>query len=248
VLGWSWGGLLAVSYALTGAEGVRSLILASPVVDMPLWEAEARRLRDELPGPTVRALRRHEDRLQRPATTDSGTARRGFTAEDIDRRARTMRRVMPLLTSKPVQRAALLASHVPALRRANHQVLTLQYVLRYVMRKPDPAIFTMMAGTNDRLYAHMWGPAEYPCTGTLSNVDLTPRLAELTVPVLVLSGRHDEATPSQMQAIVDGARNARWIVLEGSAHCGILEESERFAAEIDAFLEATETNLRSPPC
>jgi proline-specific peptidase len=60
LLGQSWGGMLAMAYALTQPQGVASLIIESSPASMPLWVAEANRLRQELPPDVQEALLRHE--------------------------------------------------------------------------------------------------------------------------------------------------------------------------------------------
>ncbi len=60
LLGQSWGGMLAMQYALTRPEGLISLIVASSPASMPQWAAEANRLREGLPSPVRQALLRHE--------------------------------------------------------------------------------------------------------------------------------------------------------------------------------------------
>ncbi len=60
LLGQSWGGMLAMQYALTRPEGLVSLILASSPASMPQWVAEAKRLREDLPPPVQQTLLRHE--------------------------------------------------------------------------------------------------------------------------------------------------------------------------------------------
>src|SRR5260370_25391529 len=56
----SWGGMLAIEYALTQPQGLISLILASTLSSMPMWTAEANSQRNKLP-PGVRApLLRHK--------------------------------------------------------------------------------------------------------------------------------------------------------------------------------------------
>lgn len=67
LLGQSWGGMLAMQYALTQPEGLISLIIASSPASMIQWVAEANRLRDELPFEVQQALLRHEE----AGTTDS---------------------------------------------------------------------------------------------------------------------------------------------------------------------------------
>ena len=54
LLGQSWGGMLAMEYALTQPEGLSSLTLASSPASMPQWVAEANRLRAELPPTSSR--------------------------------------------------------------------------------------------------------------------------------------------------------------------------------------------------
>ena len=60
LLGQSWGGMLAIEYALTQPDGLVSLILASTLSSMPMWIAEANRLREELPPEVQATLLRHE--------------------------------------------------------------------------------------------------------------------------------------------------------------------------------------------
>jgi proline-specific peptidase len=67
LLGQSWGGMLAMEYALTQPTGVASLTVASSPVSMTQWVAEANRLREGLPGDVREALQRHES----AGTTDS---------------------------------------------------------------------------------------------------------------------------------------------------------------------------------
>ena len=58
--GQSFGGLFSIEYALTQPQGLVSLILASSTSSIPLWIAEANRLRNELPPDVQVTLERHE--------------------------------------------------------------------------------------------------------------------------------------------------------------------------------------------
>jgi proline iminopeptidase len=60
LLGHSWGGWLAIDYALTHPEALRSLILEDTVADMPHLIAELERLRAALGPETVAMMQRHE--------------------------------------------------------------------------------------------------------------------------------------------------------------------------------------------
>jgi proline-specific peptidase len=60
ILGQSWGGQLALEYALTKPEGLESLILADSLADMPQWASEANRLRSQLPREVQEVMDKHE--------------------------------------------------------------------------------------------------------------------------------------------------------------------------------------------
>jgi proline-specific peptidase len=60
LLGQSWGGQLALEYALTKPKGLMSLILADSLVDSAQWASETNRLRSELPADILEVLDRHE--------------------------------------------------------------------------------------------------------------------------------------------------------------------------------------------
>jgi proline-specific peptidase len=60
LLGQSWGGMLAMEYALTQPEGLISLTIASSPASMIQWVDEANRLREDLPPEVQATLLRHE--------------------------------------------------------------------------------------------------------------------------------------------------------------------------------------------
>lgn len=67
ILGHSWGGMLAMEYALTRPAGLASLILADTGASTPQWVAEMRRLVAELPSEVQQTIQKHEV----AGTTDS---------------------------------------------------------------------------------------------------------------------------------------------------------------------------------
>jgi proline-specific peptidase len=60
LFGSSWGGMLAMEYALTRPEGLASLVLASAPASIPQWVEESGRLRAQLPQEAQETLARHE--------------------------------------------------------------------------------------------------------------------------------------------------------------------------------------------
>jgi proline-specific peptidase len=60
VLGQSWGGMLAMQYALTQPSGLTSLVVADSPASIPFWLQELGRLREQLPPEVEQTLRKHE--------------------------------------------------------------------------------------------------------------------------------------------------------------------------------------------
>lgn len=60
VVGQSWGGMLAMEHALDHPAGLRALVVADSPASIPLWVAEANRLRADLPPDVQATLTRHE--------------------------------------------------------------------------------------------------------------------------------------------------------------------------------------------
>ena len=86
------------------------------------------------------------------------------------------------------------------------------------------------------VYHTMNGPSEFHVIGTLHDWDVTPRLGEIDVPVLVISGEHDEATPAVVRPVVEGLQDATWELVEGTSHSTHLERPGRFLELVSAFL------------
>ncbi len=91
------------------------------------------------------------------------------------------------------------------------------------------------------VYNVMFGPSEFHATGVLKEWDVTPRLGEIRLPTLVLSGRFDEATPAVVEALQRGIHGSERVVFEESAHMPHLEEPESFLRVVQDFLERAET-------
>jgi 3-oxoadipate enol-lactonase len=77
--------------------------------------------------------------------------------------------------------------------------------------------------------------------GALAELDLRPELSKVTVPVLVLVGEHDEATPPPMSVeLAAGLPNARLEIILGCAHIPQLQAPEVFLQAIGDFLKVSE--------
>jgi 3-oxoadipate enol-lactonase len=73
--------------------------------------------------------------------------------------------------------------------------------------------------------------------GALAELDLRPQLGQVKVPVLVLVGEHDEATPPPMsRELAAGLPQARLKIIAGCAHVPQLQAPSAFLDAIGEFL------------
>ncbi|HEX8027334.1 MAG TPA: proline iminopeptidase-family hydrolase [Vicinamibacterales bacterium] len=194
LLGHSWGGTLATEYLLTkGQQGVKSVILSSPLISTPRWLADARRLRSTL-APDVQST------LSRCEAVE--------TADD------------------------------PACVAAN-EVFEEHFVRGAKSLPAVPQCDGVTGG--DTVYRHMWGAAEFTATGVLRDYDRSERLKELKLPVLFLSGRHDEAAPDTIADFQRRIPGAKMHLLENSAHATYRTETAEYVRLVRAFLADVET-------
>ncbi|WP_435611052.1 proline iminopeptidase-family hydrolase [Streptomyces sp. C10-9-1] len=118
-----------------------------------------------------------------------------------------------------------------------YQEAALEFYRRWLCRlEPWPEhVVRSFTQWNEVLYEAMWG-AEWNITGNLKDWDVTSRLGELDLPVLVTSGRHDATTPAMVGRIAERIRGAEWVVFEESAHLPSVEEPDRYRQVLEAFL------------
>jgi pimeloyl-ACP methyl ester carboxylesterase len=243
LLGHSWGGMLAIEYLLTRPGGVHSLILSSALCNTRFWVEEARRLRDELPDDVVATMRRFEEHYRSAGflAPARGKTRPGIAPEQVAALARVMRATMPLVTSAAVQRVASWISVVPLCRRMAYEIAGMAFMRRHVCRIPlSQTLCEDYLARNQQVYEGMWGPSEFFATGVLANWNVEPRLREIEVPTLIMSGRYDEATPAHQQRLQDGIRTSERVTLEHSAHLTFYEEPDRYREVLTSFLERVE--------
>jgi proline iminopeptidase len=96
----------------------------------------------------------------------------------------------------------------------------------------------------DQVYRHMWGAGEFTATGLLRDYDRTDRLGELTLPVLFLAGRRDEAAPETIADFQKRVPGAQMRVLENSAHVSYRTETAEYVKIVRQFLDEAERQGR----
>ena len=91
------------------------------------------------------------------------------------------------------------------------------------------------------VYGTMNGPTEFTVVGTIRDFDITPRLGEIEVPVLLISGEYDEVTPSVVGKVHEKLRDSQWELFADSSHMPHVEEHERFLEVVEAFFQRVES-------
>jgi L-proline amide hydrolase len=74
--------------------------------------------------------------------------------------------------------------------------------------------------------------------GSLKTSDITDRLPEIVTPTLLVSGRHDEATPLIVGQIHERIAGSEWALFEDSSHMPHIEEHEAFLERVEEFLRS----------
>ncbi|WP_292514869.1 proline iminopeptidase-family hydrolase [Mesorhizobium sp.] len=112
-----------------------------------------------------------------------------------------------------------------------------RHVCRVVPWPPEVArTFAIMDGDNT-VYRNMNGPTEFHVIGTMKDWTIEDRLPDIAVPTLLISGRHDEATPEVVRPYVEGVPGIRWVLFEHSSHMPHVEEQELCMRTVSDFLK-----------
>jgi L-proline amide hydrolase len=111
-----------------------------------------------------------------------------------------------------------------------------RHVCRTLPFPPEVTATFEQIARNPTVYNVMNGPNEFFVVGTLKHWDITPELHKITVPTLILSGRHDEATPACVQPYKDGIKGSEWVIFEHSSHMPHVEEQALCLATVSKFL------------
>ena len=86
------------------------------------------------------------------------------------------------------------------------------------------------------VYHTMNGPSEFHVIGSIRDWQSEDRLGEIGVPTLVISGRHDEATPALQEPLVAGIPDTEQVILEASSHLPFWEERDAYMRAVGDFL------------
>jgi L-proline amide hydrolase len=125
-----------------------------------------------------------------------------------------------------------------------YEQAVLQFYARHVCRlDPMPAevarSFAAMAA-DSTVYGTMNGPSEFHVIGSLKTWSVVDRLDRIAVPVLLISGRYDEATTACVAPYLAGIADVRWHVFGNSSHMPHVEQQGECLELVAHFLDSTE--------
>jgi len=185
ILGYSWGGLLALLFALSYPERVRRLALVCPA---PIRSAER-----------CEFERRFVERLRQP----------------------------PLVKRQRALREGNLRQRDPDEFRRQGFAISIAPYFKDPAKADDVTPFVVA----QRVREAVWR--------SLGDYDLSGRLGRLSLPALLVHGRHDPIPLSSAKHTAS-LLGARLEVFGESGHVPFVEEPDRFQAVLDAFLPKAE--------
>ncbi len=112
-----------------------------------------------------------------------------------------------------------------------------RHVCRVKPKPDDVARTDAWLERDPTVYHTMNGPNEFYVIGTMKDWTIVDRVDRIAVPTLLVSGRHDEATPACIQPFADRIPDVRWTIFEESSHMPHLEERAACMATVGGFLD-----------
>lgn len=117
------------------------------------------------------------------------------------------------------------------------EVFNERHVCRVVPLPPEVKRTFDAIDADPTVYHTMNGPNEFHVIGTMKNWSIAGRLDSINVPVLLISGRYDEATEACVQPYADEIPDVRWHIFGESSHMPHVEEREACMSVTAAFLD-----------
>ena len=122
------------------------------------------------------------------------------------------------------------------------EVLTSQFTIRTA---PYPDCFVDSSDTmNQEIYVGMQGESEFTVGGTLKTLNITKRLEDIRVPVLLSHGKYDTMRPAVVQAMLDKLPLAESVQLNRSGHISMIDEPREMNDAVADFFDRVEQGYR----
>ncbi len=230
--GQSWGGILAIEYALKfgQSKGLRSLVLDSTTASVPQIRQEFLRLIRDCPPDVRRSLMVHISRAMR----DGGDDKQAIS----DTLSLLRHAVMKTSPRTVALGAQTLIRQLWSGQTLGYMLAALGFSREHMCRLnpwPDSLMYSAREMLKSPAYVQLWGD-DYAVTGTLKDWDRIDDLPQISVPTLVIVGKYGEAPPECSESIHSGIPRSEYVLFDDSAHFPNLEEPALFLATVGDFL------------
>jgi proline iminopeptidase len=184
--GQSWGGLLAIEYALEYPQFLTGLVISNMTASIESYVKYVNELRDAMPPEIDSAMKKFEDR------------------GDL---------------------------HAP-----EYQQLLMDHLYSKHLCRLDPwpePLMRSFVNLNTQVYNTMQGPSEFTVVGNFKNWDRWSDLHRITMPTLLIVGRHDTMSVADIERMGTLIPNSEVVVLEKGSHVGQYDDQDAY---FDAFV------------
>jgi len=200
LLGHSWGGMLAIEYALEHQDHLKGLVISNMMSSGPAYNEYAER---------VLMPSMDQDALAEIKRLEAANA-----IEDP--------RYMELLIE-------------------HHYV---HHILRMPAEEwPDPVNRAFVA-INQAIYVPMQGPSELGAGGVLRTWDRTDDLARITVPTLIIAGRHDTMDPAFMEMMAGKLPKGSFLMCPNGSHMAMYDDQVTYFGGLIDFIRSVDQGTR----
>ena len=115
------------------------------------------------------------------------------------------------------------------------------YDLHVIRTKPLPAeVDSTFKNVGLQVYNTMNGPTEFTVVGSFKDYDGTPRMKEITQPVLWMAGEFDETSPNAARDFQKMLPGSQYHEFKGAAHMTMWDARAEFLQTVRGFIKAHE--------
>lgn len=159
-----------------------------------------------------------------------------FSTKDWEKDALVLIKQLPKSTQKVIN----YCHEIEATDSKVYKKAVFDYYLKHVLRNKKlllrPSKRPNING--GKVYEFMWGPSEFKATGTLKTYERASKLKTLKMPVLLICGEFDEATPKTVQKYHKMIKQSEFSVIKNASHSIARENPKDLLKVINQFISS----------
>jgi proline iminopeptidase len=101
---------------------------------------------------------------------------------------------------------------------------------------PDEVLKSLDFASKRNVYKIMNGPNEFTINGTIRDWDISSKIHEIKIPVLITVGEYDEVTENVAMAIHREITNSKVVVFKNCSHLSMWENTEEYNKTLKEFI------------